>query len=137
MWPKSLIPDKNFVCNEFVLLRCLTLVLSLLQNVRGALTATTLLFAIGVGDANASPLAYLLITEANALASRLLGLALSSVCSAAVFAEHARVVLTANIFLSLVSCLFPILLMRSPDSLAVLSMAEAVFNTAKALALTA
>eukprot|EP00592_Proboscia_alata_P021318 CAMPEP_0194418674 /NCGR_PEP_ID=MMETSP0176-20130528/17827_1 /TAXON_ID=216777 /ORGANISM="Proboscia alata, Strain PI-D3" /LENGTH=871 /DNA_ID=CAMNT_0039225275 /DNA_START=117 /DNA_END=2732 /DNA_ORIENTATION=- len=132
-WKSSLVPDSSIVCNEFYIIRKLNVAQSLLGKIRSALTATSLLFAIGVGDPLATPMNYLLISELNSLFGRVLGLCLSSFCSTALLAEYARLVLTANVFLNIISMLFPILLMVDPSRLAMLTMAETLFNTAKAV----
>ena len=61
-----LVPDAALVPAEYWSFRWLTTLLGLISTVKGALTAQAHMIAIGVGDGNATPLNYLVISEINA-----------------------------------------------------------------------
>jgi len=83
------LPRPELVSPDFFAYRRYAICLGLLQAVKDALTAQALLIAIGVGDSDATPASYILITEANTAAGRLLGLALAGVTRAEFFASEA------------------------------------------------
>ena len=81
---------------EYWRFRWLTTGLGLVSTVKGALTAQAHMIAIGVGDPDATPLNYLVISEINSALGRFIGLALAASVSSSYFAMHAKPTMVMN-----------------------------------------
>ena len=127
------IPSSNLVPEEYWQHRGLTTVLGLISTAKAALTAQAHMIAIGVGDASATPLNYLLISETNSAISRFVGLALSAHIPSSYFAMHAKRTLVLNATVGKIGSAFPVLLLLYPAQLQWISLAQALFNACMGL----
>lgn len=108
------VPDAALVPAEYWSFRSLTTLLGLISTVKGALTAQAHMIAIGVGDGNATPLNYLVISEINAAVGRFVGLALASWVSSSYFAMHAKRTMVFNATVGKLGSIFAVLLLLYP-----------------------
>ena len=123
-----LVPDVALVPQEYWRFRWLTTGLGLVSTVKGALTAQAHMIAIGVGDPDATPLNYLVISEINSALGRFIGLALAASVSSSYFAMHAKPTMVMNATVGKLGSVFPILLLLYPHQLQWISLSEALFG---------
>ena len=128
-----LVPDPKLVPKEYWAFRGLTTLLGLISTAKGALTAQALMIAIGVGDADATPLDYLVIAEINAAIGRFAGLALASWVSSSYFAMHAKRTMVLNATVGKLGSVFAVLLLLYPGQLQAITLAESLFNVLMSL----
>ena len=102
-----------------------------LDAARQALTAQAWLIAVGVGKVGATPLASIIVSEINSVASRLVGLALASLVPSSTVAAHARAFVALDYVLSTVFGLFSVGLLAFPEYLQSITLAEAVVTAVK------
>lgn len=128
-----LVPDSALVPDEYWAFRSLTTLLGVISTVKAALTAQALMIAIGVGDENASPRDYIIISETNAAIGRFVGLALTSWASPSFFALHAKRTMVLNATVGKLGSIFPVLLLMYPKQLRWITLSETLFNVLMSL----
>ncbi len=128
-----LVPDSALVPDEYWAFRSLTTLLGVISTVKAALTAQALMIAIGVGDENASPRDYIIISETNAAIGRFVGLALTSWASPSFFALHAKRTMVLNATVGKLGSIFPVFLLMYPKQLRWITLSETLFNVLMSL----
>jgi len=127
------IPDSDLISNDYYTHRFFVFCVRILNQIRGTITSTAGLLAIGVGDPSASPMLAIFTDEICSIVTSMLGLSLGAYFGSTFAATNAKQILFFNTIFSPLTGALTLVIMVFPQYFFIITLLQRTLNTTKSV----